>query len=159
MFLCVEWPPPLPPRNGISTRNFLIASMDLGVASKFTLEQECIPVECILPAHYHGRGWSLCRMGLCSGVSLSSGSLSRGVSVQGGLCPGGSLSRGVSVQGKGLCPEGASVQRGLCPGVPVQGGLSGGVCPGGLPDRDPSWMETPQTDQDSPMDRQTPVKT
>ena len=42
---------------------------------------------------------------LCTGVSLSRGSLSRRVSFQGSLCPGGvsvwgrSLSRGVSVQG------------------------------------------------------------
>ena len=43
-------------------------------------------------------------------------SLSRGVSVPGGLCPGGSLSRG------GLCP------RGVCPGDSVQrGSLSTGV--------------------------------
>ena len=139
MFLCVEWPPTSRPENGISTRNFLIASMDLGVASKFTLEQECIPVGCILPAHYHGRGWSLCRVGLFSGVSLSSGS----------------LSRGVSVQGKGLCPEGASVQRGLCPGGPVQRGLSRGVCFQGVsltktpPDRDSTWTD-PWTERSPP---------
>ena len=49
-------------------------------------------------------------------------SLSRGVSVQGGLCPGGlcpggSLSRGISVQGGlfpgGLCPAGWSLSRGV----------------------------------------------
>ena len=72
--------------------------------------------------------------GLCPGGSLSGGSLSRrvsvqGVSVQGGLCPGG-----VSVQG-GLSPEGGS----LSGGVSVQGDLSpegglclGGLCPGGV---------------------------
>ena len=60
------------------------------------------------------------------------GFLSKGVSVQGGLCPGisvqgGSLSRG------DLCPGGISVQRGslsrgdLCPGgISVQGSLSRG---------------------------------
>ena len=65
--------------------------------------------------------------GLCPGMSLFRGSLSRegslskGVSVQGGLCPGrGSLSReGVSVQGGGLCPGRGSLSR----GVSVQGGL------------------------------------
>ena len=40
------------------------------------ITQECIPVGCVPPALYHT--W---------------GSLSRGVSVQGGLCPGGSLFR------------------------------------------------------------------
>ena len=53
---------------------------------------------------------------LCDSVHEGGGSLSRGVSVQGGLCRGVSLSKGVSVQG---C---------LCPGVSVQGDL----CPGGL---------------------------
>ena len=83
--------------------------------------------------------------------SLSRGSLSKEVSVQGGLSPGGSLSRGslsrgasvqwVSVQG-GLCP-GDSFSRGsmsrgslsrgsLSRGLSVQGSLSGGLCPGGL---------------------------
>ena len=53
------------------------------------------------------------------GESLSNG---RGVSVQGGFCPGaGSLSRsGVSVQEWGLCPGVGSLSR----GVSVQGGAS-----------------------------------
>ena len=76
---------------------------------------------------YGGRG-SLARLG---------GSLSRGVSVRGGLCP-----EGISVQ-VGLCQEGSMSRGGLCPGglcpgVPVQcegslsRGLSGGLCLGGL---------------------------
>ena len=67
----------------------------------------------------------------CPGMSLSSG-----VSVQWGLCPGplcpgGSLSRGLFPGG--LCPVGS-----LSTGVSVQGSLSSGVsiqgclCPGGL---------------------------
>ena len=87
-------------------------------------------------------------------------SLSRGVSIQGGLCPGegslfrrfsvkGSLSREVSVWGeslsggRGSLSGGISVHGGLCPdgscprglwGVSVQGRFSveGGLCPGGL---------------------------
>ena len=51
--------------------------------------------------------------------SLSRGSLSKGVSVQGDLCLGVSVWE-VSVQG-GLCPGEVSVQGGLCPG----GSLSG----------------------------------
>ena len=50
------------------------------------------------------RGVSV-QWGLCAGASLSGGFLSRGVSVggslSGGLCPVGSLSRGV------LCPAGS----------------------------------------------------
>ena len=62
------------------------------------------------------------------------GSLSRGVSVQWGLCPGGlclgGLCLGVSLQG-GLCPGEVSVQGGLCPrGVCPEGSLSGGSLPG-----------------------------
>ena len=89
--------------------------------------------------------------------SLSRGSLSKEVSVQGGLSPGGSLSRGVSVQGclcsVGLCPrrslsrgfflqgalcpggvyvQGVSVQGTLCPGVSVWGSLSRGSLSRGL---------------------------
>ena len=58
-------------------------------------------------------GWGLCPGGLCPGVSLCLGSLSRGVSVWGDLCLG-SLSRGVSVWGD-LC-LGFSVWGGLCLG-------------------------------------------
>ena len=92
-------------------------------------------------------------------ILFTVGSLSRGVSVWGGLCLRGSLSRGVSVQGisvqgvlclKGsLCPEGflsrrvsvqgGSVQGNLCPGGSLSRGFSvwrgvsvqGGFCPGG----------------------------
>ena len=54
--------------------------------------------------------------------------MTRGVSVQGSLCPGG-LCPG------GLCPgvsvQGVSVQESLCPaGVSDRGSLSGGLCPG-----------------------------
>ena len=73
----------------------------------------------------------LCLWGLCPGGSLSMGSLSREVSVEGSLSGGvcwGSLPRGVSVQG-GLCPRGS---------------LSGGLCLGerGLCQRDPPtvWL-------------------
>ena len=58
-----------------------------------------------------------------SGPIFLWGSLSRVVSVQGGLCPGWSLSRVVSVQG-GLCPWGVSVQLGAS--------VQGWVCPVGL---------------------------
>ena len=51
--------------------------------------------------------------------------LSRGVFVQGGLCPGQSLSR-VFIQG-GLCPGGLSVQGGS-----MFGDRNGGLCPGGF---------------------------
>ena len=61
---------------------------------------------------------------------------SLGGSLSGGLCLR-SLSRGVSVQGD-LCPEGVSIQGGLCLGVSVQGvsvwgwwSLSGGSLSGG----------------------------
>ena len=77
-------------------------------------------------------------LGHCPGVFCPGGrSLSRGISVQGGLCPGrgfcpgGSLFRKVSVQGVSV--QVVSVLGGLCPGgslsrgVPVQGG---GLCPG-----------------------------
>ena len=77
---------------------------------------------------------SLSRGGLHAREDLHpSGSLSRGVFVQRGLCPGGisvqgaSLSRGVSVQG-------VSIQRGLCP----WGSLSGRSLSRGV-----SVMETP----------------
>ena len=83
-------------------------------------------------------GWGF--LGLCPGVSLSGGSLSRGVSVWGSLS-GGSLSREVSVKGVsvwgslsgeslsrgGLC-QGGFLSRGSLP----EGSLSGGPCPGGL---------------------------
>ena len=90
---------------------------------------------------YGGRG-SLSRGGLCLGVSVQEflcpgQSLSRRISVLGGLCPrglcpGGSLSRGplsrgVSVQ-RSLCPGG------LCPGVSLP---RGSLSREGLPDRDP----------------------
>ena len=72
----------------------------------------------------------LCPEGLCLGVSVHgipiwgylSGSLSRQISVQSGLCPGVPLSRG------GCCRLG-----GVCLGVSIQGSLSrGGCCLGGL---------------------------
>ena len=75
-------------------------------------------------------------MGSLSGVSLS-----REISVQGGLCPGslcgdgGSLSRGlclgVSVQG--ISVQGVSVHEGLFPGGSLSRGISvqGGLCPRG----------------------------
>ena len=47
--------------------------------------------------------------GLCPGGSLSRGSPSRGVSVQGGLCPGGSLSRGGCLRPGGSLSNGFSV--------------------------------------------------
>ena len=70
--------------------------------------------------------------GLCPGVSVQRGGLCPGGSLSGGLCPGGSLSRGslsgaVSVW-RGLCP-GGSLSRGvLCLGISVQ---RGSLCPGG----------------------------
>ena len=104
-------------------------------------KQECSTIGYILSARYHTKGslsrgfmssglcprGSLFRGSLFRGVGcLSRGisvrgisvqgvsvhrSLSRGISVQGGLCPGGSLSKGVSVQGvyiqRGLCPRGS----------------------------------------------------
>ena len=82
-----------------------------------------------------GGGGCFCAGGLCAGGLCSGGSLSREISVYGGLCPGdlcpgglcpwGSLSMGVSVHGVsvgGLCARGS-----LCKEVSVQGGL----CPGG----------------------------
>ena len=51
-------------------------------------------------------GFGLCPGGVSVWGSLSGGSLSRGVPVQGGLCLGG------------LCPWGVSVQGGLCQGDP-----------------------------------------
>ena len=71
-----------------------------------------------------------CLGGLCPGHSLSRGSLSRDVSVQGGvtvqgdLCPGGFCL-------DGLCP-GGSLPKGLCPGRSrSRWSLSGDLCPGG----------------------------
>ena len=59
----------------------------------------------------------------CLSVNRGSRSLSRGVSIPGGLCPGGSLSR------RGLCPGGVSVQGvSVHGGVSVWGSLSRGVC-------------------------------
>ena len=58
------------------------------------------------------------------------GSLSRGRSLSGGLCPGG-LCLGVSIQGvsvQGISVQG-SLSRGLCSGGLC---LGGGFCPGGL---------------------------
>ena len=87
-----------------------------------------------------GGGLGLCPGGLCPGGKVSvhpGGSLFRGVSVQGDLCPGRSLSRG-------LCPGRSLSRGGLCPGeflswgVSVQvgplsreGSQSGGLCRGG----------------------------
>ena len=97
--------------------------------------------------------WLLTARSLPSGEeSLSVGSLSRGVSVRGGLCPGGSLSRGVSVWGisvqGSLCPGGLCPEGSLSGEISVQGGLSGGSLPRGV-----SVRETPLR-----TDRQTPVK-
>ena len=70
------------------------------------------------------------------------GSLPRGVSVQGGLCPGRSLSSGSlnggSLSGGVLCPWG-SLYWGSQSGVSVHwGSLLGGLCPWGV-----SVRETP----------------
>ena len=72
----------------------------------------------------------VCHSVLGWGISVPAciiGQMTRGVSVQGGICPGGSLSRGISVR-EGLCPGGlcpggslsreVSVQEGLCPERP-----------------------------------------
>ena len=69
-----------------------------------------------------------------SGVSIWGGGVSvQAVSVQGvGFCPGGSLSRRVSVQ-QGSLSRGVTVQGSLCPEGSLSGGLCpGGLCPGGL---------------------------
>ena len=63
--------------------------------------------------------------------SFSQGSLSRVVSVQGGLCPGWSLSRVVSVQG-GLCPGGLCSGWSLSRVVSVQGVYVQGSLPKGV---------------------------
>ena len=65
-------------------------------------------------------------LGLCAGGSLRS--LSRGVSILGGLCPRGVFVPGVSVWG-GLCPRGSP------PGLD-------GLCPGGLCHGDPPRTAT-----------------
>ena len=80
--------------------------------------------------------------GGCLGLCPGGGSLSRGISVQGvsvqGVSVRRSLSRGVSVQGglclRGLCPGEVSVQGDLCPGClsPGEGSVCGDLCPGGL---------------------------
>ena len=86
-------------------------------------------------------GESLCAGDLCPGRSLSRevpvqgvsvrGSLSREVSVQGGLCPGRFLSRG-SLSGD-LCP-GRSLSREVSiQGVSFRGSLSRGSLPGTPP--------------------------
>ena len=77
--------------------------------------------------------------GLCPGRSLSGGSLSRGISVQGILCPGGFVKplKGrpwwkKQIMEEHLCP-GRSLSGGLCPGESLSGGLCpGGLCPGGF---------------------------
>ena len=60
---------------------------------------------------------------LCPGGFLSRRSLSRGVSVQGGLCPGGlclgGLCPGDLYPGGVLCPGEFSVQEGICLGHPT----------------------------------------
>ena len=77
--------------------------------------------------------------GLCPSMhhrARDRGSLSRGLCLGGGLCPGGSLSGGVSVR-RGICPgvlsRGVSVQ-GLC-----QGSL-GGHCQGDPPPYGNKWV-------------------
>ena len=88
---------------------------------------------------YGGRGPSIPGV-LCPGGYLPRESLSGGGdSVSGGLCPGGSLSRGSMSWGS---LSGVSVQ-----GVSVWGDLSGGVCLGGLPDRDPLSPVNRMTDR------------
>ena len=67
---------------------------------------------------------SLSRMVSFQGFFVQEGSLSVGVSVQQGLCPGGLCPAG-------LCPGGSLSRGSLSRGVSVQGGLcSGGVCRG-----------------------------
>ena len=61
------------------------------------MQQECIPVGCVLPTLYHNGGH-------CPGRSLSK----EGLCPRGSVFGGGSLSKGVSVWGRG-----ASVQWGL----------------------------------------------
>ena len=90
-------------------------------------KQEFIPVGCVPPTRYRTVGEDVSvQGGLClRGCLCLSGSLSRGVSVQGvsvqaGLCLRGSLSRRVSVQGvsvQGISVRGVSIQGGLCLGV------------------------------------------
>ena len=65
--------------------------------------------------------------GLCSGESLSRGISIWGVSVQGSLClgEGGSLSRGSLSRGS---LSRGSLSGGLCPGVSVWGSLYRGLC-------------------------------
>ena len=76
----------------------------------------CILLECILVTPvchsvHKGRG------SLSGGVSVQGGSLSRWrVAVQGeGRCPGEGFLSGGSLSRRGLCPERVSVQGGLCP--------------------------------------------
>ena len=68
-------------------------------------------------------------LALCPGGSPSGGSLFMGVSVQGSLSRGGFLSKGISVQ-RGVCP-GVSVRGSLSTGVSVWGSLSRGSLSGG----------------------------
>ena len=88
----------------------------------------------------------LCQAAFCPGVSVCEGLWPEGVSVKGvsvqggvcpgvrGRCPGRSLSRGISfkqVSVQGVSVQGVSVQGGLCPGGLCPGGsLSRGLCPG-----------------------------
>ena len=62
-----------------------------------------------------------------------------------GLCLVGSLSGGVSVQGGGICPGGVSVQGVLSPGGSLSREVSvqGGLCPGGVSVQGVSVKETP----------------
>ena len=104
------------------------------------------------PLPYRGvsvRGGGLCPAGLCPGGSLSRGSLCRRSP---NFCPGGSLSRrslsrGSLFRGGGLCPGWGSLSRGFS--------VWRGLCPGGLPDRDPLGRRPPRQRLRPPVDRQT----
>ena len=112
---------------------------------------------------YHYRPQRSCGKVMFSHVSVI---LSRG---EGGLYPSmhqrrGSLSRGVSVRGC-LCPgvslSGGSLSMGvLCPGVSLSGGsLSMGVlCPGGSLSRGVSVREIPQTESPPPYGNERVVR-
>ena len=89
------------------------------------LQQECIPVGCLLSA----------AVAVCLGVSV------KGAVCPGGVCPEGCLPRGVSIGGECVCPRGVCpgtvcpegcLPRGVCPGGSAQGVSARGVCPRGV---------------------------